>query len=184
MYLRVTKIQVKNIKELQMQKYILHKQESIEEFAKSIRISVILGLYLETFVKAKNEFMNFFLFFRCCLFLFLFSPFLLFRYPYLPLRPSSFFLSLFFSVTLRFAKVQRRGLPVVDDQRGFPFSTPCCAATTLPPFSSLPSSSLFFHASSSIRMIILYTKRFNMNCTSVFKVNGLGIERAIFSKAR
>lgn len=69
--------------------------------------------------------------------------------------------SLLFSVALRSAKVQRRGLPVVDDQRGFPFSTPCCCTATIatpPPSSSLPSSSLFFRALGSTRMIILHEK--------------------------
>lgn len=74
--------------------------------------------------------------------------------------PISLSLSSLFSVALRSAKVQRRGLPVVDDQRGFPFSTPCCCAatTTALPSSSLPSSSLFFRALGSTGMIILYEK--------------------------
>lgn len=64
------------------------------------------------------------------------------------------------SSLLPLAKVQRRGLPVADDQRGFPFSTPCCccccaAATAPPPFSSLPSSSLFSRALGTTGMIIL-----------------------------
>lgn len=74
--------------------------------------------------------------------------------------PLPFSLS-FLCVALRSAKMQHRGLPVVDDQRGFPFSTPCCCAATTaapPPSSSLPSSSLFFHALGSTRMIILYEK--------------------------
>lgn len=66
----------------------------------------------------------------------------------------------FLSSLLPLAKMQRRGLPVADDQRGFPFSTPCCcccAAATIvpPPSSSLPSSSLFSRALGSTRMIIL-----------------------------
>jgi len=69
----------------------------------------------------------------------------------------------FFFVALRFAKVQRRGLPVVDDQRGFPFSTPCCCAAAATaaapsPFSSLPSSSLFSRTLGTTGMIILREK--------------------------
>lgn len=92
-----------------------------------------------------------------------FLPSLPFRYLCILLfvLPLPFSLSSFFSVALRSAKVQRRGLPVVDDQRGFPFSTPCCCAATTtapPPFSSLPSSSLFFGALGSTGIIILYEK--------------------------
>lgn len=63
-----------------------------------------------------------------------------------------FTLSLFSSL-LPLAKVQRRGLPVADDQRGFPFSTPCCCCCCVaapPPSSSLPSSSLFSRALGTI----------------------------------
>lgn len=87
-----------------------------------------------------------------------FLPSLPFRYPYLHLP---FSLSFLLSFTLRSAKVQRRGLPLMDDQRSFPFSMPCCCAATtaaLPPSSSLPFSSLFFHTLSSIGMIILREK--------------------------
>lgn len=127
----------------------------------------------------KSEFMDSFLLLRYLLsLLLLLSPFLysLFLFSSCPpcpfairillfVLPLPFSLSSLFSVALRSAKVQRRGLPVVDDQRGFPFSTPCCcccccAATTAapPPSSSLPSSSLFFRALGSTGMIILYEK--------------------------
>lgn len=84
-------------------------------------------------------------------------PSLPFCSPYLLLRP--FYLSLSCSLPrssslLRgaFAKVQRRGLPVADDQRGFPFSTPCCCAAA-----SLLSVS-FSRALGSTGMIILREK--------------------------
>lgn len=123
----------------------------------------------------KSEFMDSFLLLRCFLSLSvspsqsLYSLFLFSSCPPCPFAirilllvlPIPFSLSFLFSVALRPAKVQRRGLPVVDDQRGFPFSTPCCCAATTtapPPSSSLPSSSLFFRALGSTGMIILYEK--------------------------
>lgn len=117
----------------------------------------------------KNEFTDSFPLVRCFLLclsflvplLFVslfFLPSLPFCYPYSSPRPSSLFLS--FVLFRCCAKVQRRGLPVVDDQRGFSFSTPCCCATIAapPPSSSLPSSFLFFHVLGSTGMIILNEK--------------------------
>lgn len=63
--------------------------------------------------------------------------------------------------TRAFAKVQHAEVfQSVDDQRGFPFSTPsccccCCCAASPPPSFSLPSSSLFSRALGTTGMIIL-----------------------------
>lgn len=67
---------------------------------------------------------------------------------------------------------RRRGLPVTDDQRGFPFSTSCCCTVPLPSFFSLPTSSLFSRALDSTGIIILHERirrslraRFQSQCT-------------------
>lgn len=140
----------------------------MEKFVKSINLDN-LGFTKRNIYENKNEFMDtfpsFVASFLCFSFLvplffvsLFFLPSLPFCYPYSSPRPSSLFLS--FVLFRCCAKVQRRGLPVVDDQRGFPFSTPCCCATiaTPPPSSSLPSSFLFFHVLGSTGMIILNEK--------------------------
>lgn len=126
----------------------------ISKFIDFFFLSRLLCFFLDSFSLCFYFFFALFFVIRILLFVF-------------PLLLSSFPFSYFLYVALRFTKVQQnRSLQIVNDQRGFPFSTPLPffpPHCPLLPFSSCESSAQPGWS--------FYMKRFGADCTSIFKIN-------------